>query len=575
MGLAGLRSATRWPVSITLALLALLAIGTNAHAATHRSLGALAPPHWVQSTGSSAKSKTTVSPNLAVNGPGYVVQDWSSTGGTVLRDAPSYTLRLVSNGQGDVEQLRSAAQFAASQIASISGVQVSVAAGTVPDGATSDRTPTDGEILLSVDSTVAGSPACGSGPYSLSWAGCTMLWSQRAYPEQGFDEIRSSRMWIHPVTLGYSTADQRSVISHELGHALGLDHYETLYNGVYQVMNGSGGGYTTQGVYQDGDKNGLRFLVPQQRPKYMSVTSGSIGYVQTPPYSATGWGPIINYPGGLTFARPASGDEYVEAISDPGGDGSGGLFFQSGSFTPTWLPIAPQINNFAITANASNGVTTVGVDAATEILYFMNAPFSASGWQAIANNIDRLAVTSPVSGGSTVFARDASSHVLYFMDTPFSATGWHAMANSIDQVVATSPSSGGEVAAMVDENTHKLYYQTSPFTATWTYAGIDDVQSVVASRSGNGSARLGVIKTDGTASVSTYPFTVNGWKQISPFGWTIKKMTMSGNTIGLIRDVGGNTGVAAFATEPFTQAPADWHDVANWATDMGLDETGR
>lgn len=179
------------------------------------------------------------------------------------RDRGSYTLRLISNSQGNVEALRGAVQTAVNEIAAVSGVQIYVAPGTLPD-TSPDREPGPREIFLSIDAT---SDVCSGG-----WWGCG---SPRTYEALNSREyIRSSRIWINPELMGRSASDQLHTVAHELGHALGLAHYQQIYNGEYQLMATGQWAATT---FRSGDRNGLLYMFPPLAPSV--ETAGSTGIV--------------------------------------------------------------------------------------------------------------------------------------------------------------------------------------------------------------------------------------------------------------------------------------------------------
>lgn len=171
-----------------------------------------------------------------------------------MRPSGSYTLRLVSNGQGDVETMRSSAQRAAAQVLRQTGIEITVAPGTVPDTPT-DREPVAGEILLSIDSTAT----C----RSPTWAGCGGPRRFVAWRNGTREAVYSAgRIWVRPAYTTEPLLERDHLVAHELGHVLGLGHFADLYGGQVQVMNGSGAvGSWDAKEFRAGDLNGLSHVV--------------------------------------------------------------------------------------------------------------------------------------------------------------------------------------------------------------------------------------------------------------------------------------------------------------------------
>jgi len=168
---------------------------------------------------------------------------------TDYRNIGSYTIRLATSTAGNIEIYRAKLQQAANEINAAGGASLTVAPGTVvgPTNANLLDAP-DGEIWVMISASSpcgalsGGRLGCG-GP-SGSWVSGEPMWT-------------SGTVWLSPTM---SNACQQPVTSHEIGHALGLSHFDQQYSGVYQVMKSSTN-CSFPIALQAGDLNGHRWLV--------------------------------------------------------------------------------------------------------------------------------------------------------------------------------------------------------------------------------------------------------------------------------------------------------------------------
>ncbi|HEX4868059.1 MAG TPA: hypothetical protein VFV32_10575, partial [Acidimicrobiales bacterium] len=195
--------------------------------------------------GSTQTGTPSVSP-----GQGFAVFSatprWRTTG---------YTIRL-TGPDGGVEQYRDELEAAARDAEAATGLPVRVAPGT---GGREE--PASGEITVVV----------GTGPCGSAAVGC----GGPAYTET---ELVSGRVWLYPAALSMGSADRLNLATHELGHALGLQHYNSSWAGSIQAMYPQVAGIS---AYRPGDVSGLRFMAGAFDPSAGSVTGRTYaaGYV--------------------------------------------------------------------------------------------------------------------------------------------------------------------------------------------------------------------------------------------------------------------------------------------------------
>jgi hypothetical protein len=228
----------------------------------------------------------------AVNGAGF------NTLGSVVGSRSSYTIRLISSG--NIETFRPTIQAAANDLAGTTGGSYPVAAGT-----TTSTDPAVGEILIVVSSS---SPCNGTA----NWIGCGGP-EDTAMGPAGWVSM-SGAIWLHPTLLNYSATTRQSTVAHEIGHVLGLDHFDGTFEGSQQIMHSS---VIPSATYRSGDANGLRYLYANRQtvpgaPTIGTATAGNASAtVRWTAPATTGGPPITSY-----RVRPyVSGTGYLPEIT--------------------------------------------------------------------------------------------------------------------------------------------------------------------------------------------------------------------------------------------------------------------
>lgn len=177
---------------------------------------------------------------------------WNDLSGNV----GTYRIHLVTSP--DVEELRPGLVTVAGELSSITGEAVTVAPGqkAIPNGSIHPD-PGDNEIHVVVSAlTPCNAPQL---------IGCGEIRFRNGVGHKG-------TVWVTPAGMGLSTDRRTSLLRHEVGHVLGLRHYQPTFEGSRQVMASS----LAEAVpYGSGDRNGIRFLDPTCRNRPVDVGTGN------------------------------------------------------------------------------------------------------------------------------------------------------------------------------------------------------------------------------------------------------------------------------------------------------------
>lgn len=180
-----------------------------------------------------------------------------------LRHYGDYNIKLITNNNSspnnvDINTFRDEVVVVANQINTHNGISFQVLAGTYPPPANwlNFSIPV-GEIWLTIESDATNSP-CGN--LTGGFLGCGGVRGSTTI--EGVSRWTGGIVWLNPQL---SAGCDQPVIGHEIGHALGLDHYDSNYPagvaGGPQLMKSSTtcNTLTSPDTFQSGDLNGIRW----------------------------------------------------------------------------------------------------------------------------------------------------------------------------------------------------------------------------------------------------------------------------------------------------------------------------